>query len=220
MRRPSSSSSQSVFAMHLKVKLDEGYSAPCNASQTFTAAIFSAPKFWLLPEVFVSEPAVFVLIAFQTVVDTTGRLFQEVGDEASFLSASEEIEKFALEYAASHLPNGPEVLDFQSENLGKITIPLPLRRGFYGRRRLRKALRAPCFGPEVSESTTVYFVFVANTFAFHVILSFLSSSGPPNSFWGQRYSHRTWKRPTGRGSSAGGVASRRLRGPKFVDCYL
>ena len=133
--------------MHLKVKLDEGNSAPCNASQTFTAAIFSAPKFWLLPEVFVSDPAVFVLIAFQTVVDTTGRLFQEVGDEASYLSASEEIEKFALQYAASHLPNGPEVLDFQSENLGKITIPSPIRRGVYGRRRLKESTASTLFRP-------------------------------------------------------------------------
>ena len=123
------------------------------------------------------------MIAFQTVVNTTGHQFQDVEDEASFLSASEEIQKFALEYAAIHLPNGPKMLDFQSENLGKIPITLPLRHGSYGRRRLKKALRAPCFGPEVSESTTVYFVFVANTFAFHVILSFHSSSGPPNSSW-------------------------------------
>ena len=64
------------------------------------------------------------MIAFQTVVDSTGRLFQKVEDEASFLSSSEEVEKFALEYAASHLLNGPEMLDFQSENLGKIP---PLR---------------------------------------------------------------------------------------------
>ena len=47
------------------------------------------------------------------------------------------------------------MLDFQSENLGKFPIiSLPLRHGFHGRRRLRKALRTPCFGREVSGSTT------------------------------------------------------------------
>ena len=130
-----------------------------------------------------SDPAVFVLIAFQTVVDTTGRLFQEVGDEASYLSASEEIEKFALRYAAIHLPNGPEVLDFQSENLGKITIPLPVRRGVYGRRQLKESTASTLFRPRSFGVYRMYFVFVINTFAFHVILSFLSSSGPPNSSW-------------------------------------
>ena len=71
-----------------------------------------------------SDPPVFLImaIALQTVVNTTGPLFQKVEDESSFLSASEEIEKFALAYAASHLPNGPEMLDWQSENLGKIPI--------------------------------------------------------------------------------------------------
>ena len=87
-----------------------------------------------------SDSAVFSVIAFQTIVNTTGHQFQDVEDEASFLSASEEIEKFALEYAASHLPNGPEMLDFQSENLGKIPITLPLRHGVYGRRRAPKFL--------------------------------------------------------------------------------
>ena len=148
-------------------------------------------------------------------MDTTGRLFQKVQYEASFLSASEEIEKFALEYAASHLPIGPEKLDFQSENLGKIPIALPFRHGFHGRRRLKESIASMLF-----LGLQHVFRVVTNTFIFHSILSFHSSSGPPNSAWGRQNCHRTWKRQTGRGQSVRGVAYRPLRRPKFVDCYL
>ena len=75
-------------------------------------------------------------LLLQTVVDTAGNLFTEVQDEASFLSASEEIEKFALKYAASHLQNGT-AMNFISGNLGKIPIT-PLIRQFLRQRMVER----------------------------------------------------------------------------------
>ena len=84
--------------------------------------------------------------------------------------------KFLKVSIASHLRNCPEMLDFQSENLGKSTIiSLPLRHGFHGRRRLKESIASLQFRPRSFWVYNMYFVFVTNTFVFHFILSFHSS---------------------------------------------